>query len=116
MMEPTDDQGRDSAAADGSISSVLNSALKHINEFFMRLSEFSSSEDGQGTPISYSFCQSDAIKSGNGSKLTEAELNDVLGDIDAAHAAIVGVKAARFVTSLLNWPGVEVSEIKRSGA
>jgi len=106
MMEATDEQGRDSAAADGSISSVLNSALKHVNEFFMRGGEFTTKEANK---VSYEFCQSVASRGGANGMLGDSELNDVLGDIDVAHTAIVGAKAARFVASLLDWPGVSES-------
>ncbi|GMI14680.1 hypothetical protein TrVE_jg1565 [Triparma verrucosa] len=118
--------GQDSAAADGSISSVLNSALMHVYEAQLakdhielsrnstKSSKSSGSDGGGGAAAAAavdpnaSFVVS-AISmrglEGNG-PLSDDDLELVMQDIELAHVALAGSRAAKFIIDLMNWEGV----------
>jgi len=93
QMEAPDGAGRDSAAADGSISSVLNAALKHIHEYFCRKGEFTNNVSEE-----FHFCSSTVSQRGADKRtvaLSDDDLDQLLSDIDVAHTAMVGARAAK---------------------
>jgi hypothetical protein len=46
--------------------------------------------------------------------LSDDDLEDVLSDIELAHVALAGAKAAQFICNLMKWPGV-VGAVSDSG-
>ena len=118
--------GRDSAAADGSISSVLNSALSHVYEARRAQGTIEDSRKREPSDLNSStllpptnpdasFCVSAVSQRGaeNG-PLSDDDLEDVLSDIELAHVALAGAKAAQFICNLMKWPGV-VGAVSDSG-
>jgi len=114
MVDP--DGGRDTAAADGSISSVFSYALRAIHALFAINAERATS-DGEYFSI---FFSSGASHRGLGPGrsptivLSDADLDEILADIHDVHIVLQGIKAARFFSALLHWPGVSAA-IKDAG-
>lgn len=112
LVEMVDEGGRDTATADGSISSVIGTALNRIIEFFELNKELLEREgrhydDG----YSYSFCKRPATVGGlvgNGCVivLSEEDTSEIMLDIREGHTILAGVRACRFIKGLLTWPGV----------
>ena len=108
---------RDTAAADGSISSVFSVALRRIKEFF----ELRSLLETQGEPcaILNALSTSDASKQGIGDPssliiITDEDLIRILSEVHDIHTILAGVRACKFVHELMCWPGVE-SAMKEAG-
>ena len=106
------DEGRDIATADGSISSVFGLAIQRIQEFFdlnqIKIASISCSE----TQYHSAFCERHATNKGLEKKgsmliLSYADLDEISLDIQEGHKVLAGIRACRFVLSLLSWPGVE---------
>ena len=107
-MRAPDGDDRDTAISDGSISSVFSYALRALHELFaMKPSKMQ--EDGESLS---SFFASSASRKGLGDGrsvtiiLTDDDLCEILADIHEVHVVLQGVKASKFVCSLLRWPGV----------
>ena len=107
MVDPEGD-GRDTAAADGSISSVFSYALRAIHALFAINAERATA-DGE---YFNTFFSSGASQRGLGPGrsptivLSDADLDEILADIHDVHIVLQGIKAARFLSALLHWPGV----------
>ena len=107
MVDPEGD-GRDTAAADGSISSVFSYALRAIHALFAINAE-RAAVDGE---YFSTFFSSGPSQSGLGPGrsptivLSDADLDEILADIHDVHIVLQGIKAARFLSALLHWPGV----------
>ncbi|GMH83357.1 hypothetical protein TL16_g09570 [Triparma laevis f. inornata] len=109
--------GQDSAAADGSISSVLNSALMHVYEAqlakdHIELSRNKTTTTNTNTTTNHDPNASFAVSAismrgleGNG-PLSDDDLELVMQDIELAHVALAGSRAAKFIVDLMNWEGV----------
>jgi hypothetical protein len=110
IIQMTDNEGsRDSAVADGSISSVISFSLFHIFQFFDLNNSlgFPSNREKYLT----SFCNRPASKQGLKRKgstiiLTNRELDEILLDISESHTVLSGVRACKFFHSVMKWPGV----------
>jgi len=105
-----DDELRDSAIADGSISSVVSLALLRIDEFFDFCETARSLELCDKYPTQ--FCNRPASKRGLESRGSRVILNDddlaeILLDITEGHIVLAGVRACKFLHSIMNWPGVK---------
>ena len=110
------------AAADGSISSVLNGAVKHVWEERLARDEIEISrvppsaimEKGSGATATATANNLDAsfvvsavsMKGLEGGTLSDDDLELVMQDIELAHVALAGSRAAKFILELLNWGGV----------
>ena len=117
-MEALDDCS--CAAADGSISSVLNSALCHIYDGKLcqdRIEESrrESSRKGaspmaklQPVDANASFSVSTASRKGTETDgpLSDADLEVVLQDIELAQVVPTSARASAFISDLINFPGV----------
>ena len=101
---------RDTAVADGSISSVVSLALLHINEFYDLCSCINSNMNSENKYIN-SFCSRPGSTKGFGKKqlkltLNENDLEDILLDISESHIVLSGIRACKFFHALMKWPGV----------
>eukprot|EP00557_Chaetoceros_sp_GSL56_P012576 CAMPEP_0176476674 /NCGR_PEP_ID=MMETSP0200_2-20121128/185_1 /TAXON_ID=947934 /ORGANISM="Chaetoceros sp., Strain GSL56" /LENGTH=926 /DNA_ID=CAMNT_0017872373 /DNA_START=723 /DNA_END=3501 /DNA_ORIENTATION=- len=112
LVEMIDEGGRDTATADGSISSVIGTALNRIIEFF-ELNKELLEREGRRFDEGYcnSFCNRPATTCGltrNGCVITlsDEDISEVLLDIREGHSILAGVRACRFMKGLLTWPGV----------
>eukprot|EP00562_Extubocellulus_spinifer_P006648 CAMPEP_0178533140 /NCGR_PEP_ID=MMETSP0696-20121128/34338_1 /TAXON_ID=265572 /ORGANISM="Extubocellulus spinifer, Strain CCMP396" /LENGTH=1545 /DNA_ID=CAMNT_0020165163 /DNA_START=231 /DNA_END=4866 /DNA_ORIENTATION=+ len=114
MTDP-DGDGRDTAAADGSISSVFSYALRAVHALFAINAE----KGGEAEMFSV-FFSSEASKVGLGPSraptvvLSDSDVDDILADIHDVHIVLQGIKAAKFLRGLLHWPGVSAA-IKDAG-
>lgn len=112
LVEMIDEGGRDTATADGSISSVIGTALNRIIDFFEMNKELLEREGRQcDNGYSDSFCKRPATIAGlvgNGCviELSEDDISEVLLDIRECHTILAGVRACLFIKGLLTWPGV----------
>jgi hypothetical protein len=102
MQAPPGLSGRDSAAADGSVSSVLNAALRHVHAYWGALPLLRSAA---GDPEADMSLPSEG--GAPGEALGEERLEEVLADVELAHAALAGARAGRFIEDLLGWTGVD---------
>ncbi len=112
MRDAEDDDSRDTATADGSISSVIGIALQRIVEFRCLNDELISKQveqkDGR---FSKSFCRRPASLRGLQERgcvvrLNENDVKEVILDIEESHIILAGIRAARFINALLSWPGM----------
>lgn len=112
QMKDDDEGGRDTATADGSISSVFGIALDRMVEFFELNKELLNRDDYHVEGgYSTSFCKRPAsvgglIERGCVIELSEEDANEVLQDIKEGHTILAGIRACRFIKELLTWPGV----------
>jgi len=111
-MRDTDDGGRDTATADGSISSVMGIALQRMIHFFELNSEIVARRENQSDSYyADSFCVRPASvrglkESGGVIELSEDDVQEILLDIEEGNAFLAGIRACRFINALLTWPGV----------
>lgn len=116
QMVDVDGDGRDTAAADGSISSVFSYALRALHALFAINAERATT-DGE---YFSTFFSSGASQRGLGPGrsptivLSNADLDEIVADIHDVHMVLQGIKAARFLSALLHWPGVSKA-IKDAG-
>lgn len=108
--------GAHSAVADGSVSSVFALAIETIEREF-GVEPFLAIEF-KVPDIPESFCQSEVSQRGlcgrSKTSLSESDVETILSETCAAQGFLAGGKACRFVSELLNWPGVN-EEITRLG-
>jgi|AntRauTorckE5430_2_1112549.scaffolds.fasta_scaffold01890_3 hypothetical protein len=111
-MKVVDDDCRDTATADGSISAVVGIALQRMLAFFELNCELKSRE-GYTSTSGYcdSFCKRPASVRGiverkRVIKLTQDDIDEIMLDIKEGHTILAGVRACRFTKSLFTWPGV----------
>lgn len=108
MIELTDnEQQRDTAVADGSISSVVSLAILRISEFNDFTGWFNSD-----SKLKMSFCNRLASMRGiecRGSVITldENDIEEVLTDIDESHIVLAGIRACKFFLTLMKWNGIQ---------
>ncbi len=115
-MKGDDEGGRDTATADGSISSVIGIALQFMVHFSQlnaeimkrRMDESTCSDDGKFVK---SFFNRHASKRGLQErgcviKLSNEDVEDIITDIEECHTFLAGIRARRFLHHLLTWPGV----------
>jgi len=111
-MRDTDEGGRDTATADGSVSSIIGIALQRMIQFFELNCELVSRE---GCKIKGSYCNTfcnrpasigGLLERGCVIELSQDNIDEVLLDIEESHTVLAGIRACRFVKSLLTWPGV----------
>lgn len=103
------DGQRDTATADGCISSVFSHALKKYHDF-IELNQKLLNMDEQ--PYYTRFCSRQATKRGlkendHFIQLSSDDIEEVLADIQESHIFLAGIRALRFIHSLLTWPGVD---------
>ncbi len=107
IVELTDnEEQRDTAVADGSISSIVSLAILKIFEF-NDLTSWTKSK----SQLELSFCDRDISKQGIESKgsviiLSDSDLQEVLMDIDECHTVLAGIRACKFLLTLMRWEGV----------
>eukprot|EP00554_Chaetoceros_debilis_P016598 CAMPEP_0194126140 /NCGR_PEP_ID=MMETSP0150-20130528/59832_1 /TAXON_ID=122233 /ORGANISM="Chaetoceros debilis, Strain MM31A-1" /LENGTH=1500 /DNA_ID=CAMNT_0038819987 /DNA_START=214 /DNA_END=4713 /DNA_ORIENTATION=+ len=112
MKEPDGNGQRDTATADGSISSVVGIALQRIVDFYSMNIELLARDGAvKGTKFIKSFCNRSSSKRGLQQRgcvirLNENDIDEVLLDIDEGHTILAGIRACRFIAALINWPGV----------
>lgn len=112
---------RDSAVADGSVSSLFSIALSRIYDFF-GMEAFVSALTTEG-PISIpdSFCTSPSSMRGLGTKqhpvapMTQDELEELLSEIDEVFSFLSAYKACKFLLELISVPGVRAEVDKVGG-
>ena len=108
IIELTDnEQQRDTAVADGSISSVVSLAILRISEF----NDLTGWFDSVSKP-NMSFCNRPASMRGieyRGSviAINENDIEEVLTDIDESHIVLAGIRASKFILTLMKWNGVQ---------
>ncbi len=112
IIEMTENEGqRDTAVADGSISSVISLALLRIHEFF----ELSNcSNEGNGKRYTSSFCNRPASQKGLQKKgftlrLNDDDIDEILLDIFESHIVLSGIRACKFFHTVMKWPGVSAA-------
>ena len=111
-MKDDDDDGRDTATADGSISSVIGIALQrmvHFSKLNASMLEKGNCEAEEG--YATSFCNRPASVRGLQERgcvirLSEDDIEDILLDIKECQIFLAGIRARRFLHKLLTWPGV----------
>jgi hypothetical protein len=112
IIEMSADNGlRDTAAADGSISSVISLALFRINEFFELNARLIANTYNCNEKYINSFFNRQASVNGLQRKgstvvLSEHDLDEILRDIHECHTIFAGVRAFKFFHSVMQWPGV----------
>ncbi len=112
IIEMSADNGlRDTAVADGSISSVISFALFRMNEFFELNKRLNANTNNRDDKYINSFFTRPASINGlqrRGSTviLSENDLNEILQDIHECHTILAGVRALKFFHSVIQWPGV----------
>ena len=97
----------DTAIADGAISSVFSMALGVVFSYFG--ADAFLSNDYQAPYIPDGFCTSDASLSGPGTRktpMTDEDVEAVISDIHAAQSFRDAAFACRFLSDLMNFPGV----------
>ena len=115
MVDPEGD-GRDTAAADGSISSVFSYALRAIHALFAINADRSSVEGEYVCAFFLSGASQRGLGPGRATTivLSDADLDEILADIHDVHIVLQGIKAARFLSALFHWPGVNAA-VKDAG-
>ena len=115
------DQHRDTATADGSISSVFGLAILRIQEFF-DLNKRKITTLGHNNDRKYcsEICERYATRRGLDKKgsmviLSEKDMDEIILDVEEGHKILAGIRACRFVSELLAWPGVEEAISKAGG-
>ncbi len=112
MRDSEDDDSRDTATADGSISSVIGIALQRIIEFRCLNDELNSRDvERKHGRFSISFCRRPASLRGLQERgcvirLNEDNVKEVVLDIEESHIVLAGIRATRFMDDLLSWPGI----------
>ena len=120
LIAMSDENGkRDTAVADGSISSVISLALYYMNEFF-ELNETLKAIRSSDSKYINCFCRSLVSKRGLENKgstiiLNNDDLNQILSDLDECHISLAGVRACKFFHSVMKWPGVSKAIDKAGG-
>jgi hypothetical protein len=115
MALPEGVTAADSAVADGAISSVFSMALRVVDSYFGY--EALSSKQSCTPNIPVRFCQSAASQRGPGTRRNPLPAEDVemiMSDIHAAQRFLDAARACRFLSDLMNFPGVR-EEIARVG-
>ena len=115
MALPEGVMAADSAVADGAISSVFSMALRVVDSYFGY--EALSSKEPCALDVPARFCQSAASQSGPGTRrnpLTAEDVEMIVSDIHAAQGFLDAARACRFLSNLMNFPGVG-EEIARVG-
>lgn len=107
LKDPEGDGQRDTATADGCVSSVFGLALLKMNAFISLNEKLRNGDERYFS----SFCSRAATKRGLKEKdrvirLTNDDIKDVLTDIEESHIFLAGIRASKFIYSLLSWPGV----------
>jgi hypothetical protein len=111
---------RDSAVADGSVSSLFSLALNRIYDFFGMEAFVSAITSQDPIRLPETFCSSPVSQRGLGTPkqpsapLTPAELQQVLGDIDGVYKFLAAYQACKFLLELTGAPGVK-EEIRNMG-
>lgn len=104
---------QDTAIADGAISSVFSTALRVVYLYF-GANVFLSDED-VAPHVPTDFCTSEASQRGPGKKrkpMSDEDVNQVVSDIHEAQCFRDAAVACRFLSNLMNFPGVR-EEIAR---
>lgn len=99
---------------DRPISHVFNLALQRVYAYFKTVHEVKGAlaiNKGRSGSSSAKFALSEASKrafdpESKGELLSEAEVSDILRDIEIAHTCLSAARASKFITSLIKWPGV----------
>ena len=111
---------RDTAVADGSVSSLFSIALGRIYDFFGMEAFVSALTTENPISIPDSFCSSPTSMRGLGTKnepadpVTKDELEELLGDIAEVYRFLSAYKACKFLLELMQAPGVR-EEINKMG-
>ena len=99
------------AAADGSISSIVNVAVRRLNDFFALIDLGNSSICDASDYIDEIVSLTDSSKSGflRGSTRLPFDINfdEIIEDIEKAHCIIAARNASEFLLSLFGWPGIQ---------
>ena len=120
-MRDDDDEGRDTATADGSISSVIGIALQRIIEMNQLNEELLEKEHTQSdSRFVNSFCNRPASVRGLQERgcviqLSNHDVQDILLDIQVSHTFLAGIRARRFIYELFTWPGVSEAILEAGG-
>jgi hypothetical protein len=113
------DAGRDSAVADGSISSLFSLALRRIYDYF-GMDAFSPATT-HSIPLPNSFCSSPASQRGLGTaknpakNMSPEELSEFVEEIGDVFRFLACFHACKFLVGLISAPGV-AQEIQKMGA
>jgi hypothetical protein len=104
---------KDSAVMDGSISTVFSLAAETIARQF-GVDAFEA-QNFNIPLIPKQFCQHEACLRGLGKAgLSEEDIEVITSEVLSAQGFLAGAKACKFISELLNWPGVD-DEIRRLG-
>ena len=112
-----DEKGnRDTAASDGSLSSIFTVALRQVYEYFGMQNCLSEDHTPE---MPRRFCNSPASLRGLGEKgshiiLKQHDVDQVILDIEDAHIFLTTARACKFIFELMTCPGVK-EEIERIG-
>jgi hypothetical protein len=123
LVEMKDDDGsRDTATADGSISSVVGIALQRMLQLSQLNSEILERGEDNQREEGYvaSFCNRPASVRGLQERgcvirLSEYDVEGILLDIEECHIFLAGIRARRFLHELLTWPGVSDAIVDAGG-
>ena len=109
--------GRDSAVADGSVSSLFSLALSRIYEY---IGSDAFESDSDPVPLPASFCQSPVSQRGLGThkapikSMSRDEVKELICDIDDVYSFLGAYNACKFLLELIRAPGV-VKEVHKMG-
>jgi hypothetical protein len=106
----------DTAVADGAISSVFSAALRIVYLHFG--ADVFLSDDYRPPTLPENFCNSEASQKGPGKKrspISDEAVDAIVSDIHNAQSFRDAAVACRFLSNLLNFPGVREEIIKVCG-
>ena len=114
------DTSRDSAVADGSISSLFSLALCRIYGYFGEETFISALHSDDPIRLPDTFCTSPVSQRGLGTpehpirSMSSDELRDLIGDIDDVYNFLAAYHAIKFLLQVMRAPGV-AREVKKMG-
>lgn len=116
MKRPEGAVEMDTAIDDGSISSVLSAALRIVYLYFG--ADVFLAEKYQAPTVPDSFCASEASHRGPGKKkkpITDEAVRSIVYDIHEAQSFRDAAAACRFISNVMNFPGVHEEIAKVCG-
>ncbi|CAB9519694.1 expressed unknown protein [Seminavis robusta] len=111
---------RDSAVADGSVSSLFSLALSVIFEFFGKAAFLSAKSDADTIPFLSSFCTSPVSQRGLGNPknpvkyMSSEDLKELIGEVGEVFDFLAVFNACKFLVDLIHVPGV-AQEVEQMG-
>jgi hypothetical protein len=112
--------GRDSAVADGSISSLFSLALRRIYDYFGMEAFSAAISNNDMIPLPNNFCSSPASQRGLGNlknpakNMSTQELTEIMEEIGDVFRFLACFHACKFIVDLISAPGV-AQDIQKMG-